>query len=335
MTVRILIITNRHDLHADIVAEKLRAAGRAAFRIDLDRFPRDYRITFDFAGGEWHGEIVCEQTGDTLRIDMIGAVWIRKKGDHAYRNSGLSAQEAVFADGEMRQILFGLLYTRDCYWMSHPLALRGAMWKNEQLSRAARMGFSVPPSIVTDAKARYRDFAASASAGTIFKGMASETATPDQLEPDETPIILAPTTLIEARHEPMLDALETLPAFFQHYQPKRHEIRATIIGDRLFAARIHSQDDPRTSVDWRDYSAEILYEPDELPAGITARCIDFVHSYGLTFGAIDLIVTPDGDHVFLENNPGGQFLFVEQLIPSFDMTGALADCLIAGADAHG
>jgi glutathione synthase/RimK-type ligase-like ATP-grasp enzyme len=105
----------------------------------------------------------------------------------------------------------------------------------------------------------------------------------------------------------------------------------TVVGDSLFAARIHSQDDPRTATDWRDMSAEILYEPADLPPEVERRCLDFVHSYGLTFGALDLIVTPEGEHVFLENNPVGQFLFVEQLVPELDLTGAVARCLVEGA----
>jgi hypothetical protein len=32
---------------------------------------------------------------------------------------------------------------------------------------------------------------------------------------------------------------------------------------------------------------------------------------GLEYGAIDLRLTPDGEYVFLEVNPAGQFLFVE------------------------
>ena len=33
---------------------------------------------------------------------------------------------------------------------------------------------------------------------------------------------------------------------------------------------------------------------------------------GLIYGAIDLRQTPAGDYVFLEVNPAGQWLFVEQ-----------------------
>lgn len=43
---------------------------------------------------------------------------------------------------------------------------------------------------------------------------------------------------------------------------------------------------------------------------------------GLVFGALDFIVTPEGDYVFLEVNEQGQFLWIEELnpnIPILDM----------------
>ncbi len=113
--------------------------------------------------------------------------------------------------------------------------------------------------------------------------------------------------------------------------PKQYELRVTVIGERVFAARIDSQLDARTMIDSRNMSAEIPYTATRLPRDVEQRCVDFVHSYGLEYGALDLIVTPEDDYVFLENNPVGQFLFIEQLIPEFRMLEAMADQLIAGA----
>jgi hypothetical protein len=36
-----------------------------------------------------------------------------------------------------------------------------------------------------------------------------------------------------------------------------------------------------------------------------------VERLGLCYGAIDLILTPDGRYVFLEINPNGQYLWIE------------------------
>lgn len=332
MTSRILIVTDRADLHADLVAERIVALGGAPFRLNLDEFPELYAVSAEFAAARCEGELSCLRTGDTLALSAVRAVWMRKRADFAYA-AQFSPQEKAFADAETEHILFSLLYTLDGYWMSHPAALRGAMWKGEQLARAGRMGFGVPRSLATNRRADVEALQGSARDGLIFKTLSSPTLAAEQVAAEERIAAGLPTTRLTSDHDEALDAVAALPCFFQHYVPKRHELRVTVIGDALFAARIHSQDDPRTATDCRDMAAEIRYEAATLPAEIARRCLDFVHSYGLTYGALDLIVTPAGEHVFLENNPVGQFLFVEQLVPELDMTGALAACLVRNAAA--
>ena len=327
MAKRVLIVTNSYDLHADLVSARLSAMGAAPFRLNLDAFPKDFDITLSFVDECWSGDLTHLPTRDALPIEEIGAVWMRKKADFSYKSADLPPQEKAFADGEMEHVLFSMLYTLDCYWMSHPLAVRAASWKGEQLQRAARMGFDVPASIITNRRADVDAFRRSAGGDIVFKTLSSPILAADEVAAEDRIASHLTTTLITAEDEDLLDAVAELPGFFQPNVPKAHELRVTIIGDRVFTAKIHSQADPRTAIDCRDMSAEILYEAEVLPADISRRCLEFVHSYGLTYGAIDLIVTPDGRYVFLENNPVGQFLFVEQLVPALDMTGHTARCL--------
>ncbi len=174
-----------------------------------------------------------------------------------------------------------------------------------------------------------------AQADIVFKPLSSPTLAAEEVGPEERVASALPTTRITADHAGLLDAVAELPCFFQRNIAKRHELRVTVIGDKVFAARIHSQDDPRTAIDCRDMSAEIRYEKAALPAKIERRCLDLVRSYGLTFGALDIIVTPNEDYVFLEMNPVGQFLFVQELVPELDMIGAVAACLLEGASRGG
>ena len=44
---------------------------------------------------------------------------------------------------------------------------------------------------------------------------------------------------------------------------------------------------------------------------VSRRCAAVVRELGLTFGAIDLIRTPEGEYVFLEVNPNGQWAWIE------------------------
>ena len=50
--------------------------------------------------------------------------------------------------------------------------------------------------------------------------------------------------------------------------------------------------------------------------------------FGLTFGALDFVITPSGGWVFLEINPTGQYGFIEHATGA-PLTAQLAD-LLAG-----
>ena len=55
--------------------------------------------------------------------------------------------------------------------------------------------------------------------------------------------------------------------------------------------------------------------PYQLPADIEAKLFAFMDEMELTMGTADFIVTEDGEHVFLEMNEQGQFLWVEEFNP--------------------
>jgi glutathione synthase/RimK-type ligase-like ATP-grasp enzyme len=82
----------------------------------------------------------------------------------------------------------------------------------------------------------------------------------------------------------------------------------------VFAVGIHSQYLEESRVDFR--RAEIYTLPHTvktLPAPVSSLCVELVCRLGLRFGAIDLILTPDGRYVFLEINPNGQWYWLEEI----------------------
>jgi len=118
---------------------------------------------------------------------------------------------------------------------------------------------------------------------------------------------------------------------FQEYIPKALELRISIVGHQVFAAAIYSQMTERTKHDWRRYDLEKTpHAVYILPAGVERACIDIVQHYGLAFAAIDMVVTPQGDFVFLELNPNGQWLWIERLTGQ-PISDAIADMLVRAA----
>lgn len=102
------------------------------------------------------------------------------------------------------------------------------------------------------------------------------------------------------------------PGIFQHRLEKSHEVRATVVGDEIHAVTIYSQSHPEARLDWRRAQQELHYERTTLPEHVADSLRLLTNRLGLVFGAHDLVVTPEGDHVFLEVNSGGQWLWLER-----------------------
>ena len=88
------------------------------------------------------------------------------------------------------------------------------------------------------------------------------------------------------------------------------DLRVTVVGSSLFAAAIHSQE-TWYAFDFRIDMKAARVEPFDLPDGVRHGLTRLMQSLGLHYGAIDMRQTPEGDVVFLEINPAGQWLFVE------------------------
>ena len=65
--------------------------------------------------------------------------------------------------------------------------------------------------------------------------------------------------------------------------------------------------------DWRRASpSSLCFRSYKLPRSVSDKCVRLVANLGLTFGAIDMVKTPDGDYMFLELNPNGQWGWLEK-----------------------
>jgi glutathione synthase/RimK-type ligase-like ATP-grasp enzyme len=324
----VVIVGDSGDIHVERVAKLLRERNIPVFRIDLDCFPRCYDLSLTLAGDGWAGEIHCKRTHSTLDARQVRSVWVRKPAQFAF-SAALSGQEEAFAREEANHCLLGWLNSLDCFFMSHPTALRGASWKLEQLVRAQRFGFEVPKTLLSNMPGAARAFIRAGGDGTIYKTLSSASLASEKV-PDADRTVNGLHTTAVAADDPDIESIAVLPAQIQHYVEKAYEIRATIVAQDVFAVGIDSQSNPRTRIDFRHFDADVAFSAIHLPAVLVERCRDFVASYGLSYGAIDLIATPEGRYVFLENNPVGQFVFIEELVPEVEISRAVAGALEKG-----
>ena len=138
------------------------------------------------------------------------------------------------------------------------------------------------------------------------------------------------TSPVVEAHLKLIGRVRVTPCLFQKNIPKLFEVRTTVVGHRTFSAAIYSQENEETRHDWRRGGPELRMEPYDLPMDVSKMITKLTSALDLVYGAIDMIVTPEGEHVFLEINPSGQFGFVEQST-GLPILSCLADALVAGS----
>lgn len=125
------------------------------------------------------------------------------------------------------------------------------------------------------------------------------------------------------------EALRYSPMVFQEQIPKLRELRVVFVAGNLFVGALDASRYSAVTMDWRRATAEeCLWEPDELPSEVARGLHSFMAEFGLFFGAIDLIRTPAGEHVFLEVNPTGEWGMLERDL-GYPISEAIADALLA------
>ena len=91
-----------------------------------------------------------------------------------------------------------------------------------------------------------------------------------------------------------------------HPAALRTRLRVVAIADLLTTVRINSGS-ANSYIDWRSDYAALTYELIEPPHSVACGIRRLVRSFDLVYAALDFIVAPDGEWVFLEINAGGQY----------------------------
>nr|WP_245556162.1 RimK domain-containing protein [Actinopolyspora mortivallis] len=233
--------------------------------------------------------------------------------------SELSDAERHHAFLEAKYGLGGVLSSLDVLWVNHPSRMADAAYKPVQLVRAQQCGLTVPDTLITNETEPVREFA---TEPTITKLLGSNTISEDGTRKVSWSRLLDQAELDDLR------GIETTTHLLQRWVPKAFETRVIAIGGQLFAAAIHAGS-TSTYVDWRsDYDA-LSYAPIETPEPVATGIRTLLDSFGLVYGALDFVVTPDGEWAFLEINPGGQYGWLEAAT-GHPLTSTLADLLSKG-----
>ena len=174
--------------------------------------------------------------------------------------------------------------------------------KPKQLDLAARIGFRIPSTIITNNPEAVRGLL-DTHKRVIYKALNGF------VFPDQSGILTTEINSQDIDRNP--DAIKRAPGIYQEFIEKNHELRVTIVAGKVFPALVRTPKCGDAAIDWRHANFEDIFETCELDPGISDKLVRFHNEAGLKFGTYDLIVDKAGQHVFLECNPAGQFLWLE------------------------
>lgn len=309
----ILVVSYPGDEHTEEVVARLARAGREVARIDLADFPSRAGLALGYGDGvEPSYRVELDGLGE-VDLAACRAGWWRRVQPFQADPAVTVAHERAFALSETAQAMNGMIDALGCAWVNPPRADEAAHRKPWQWAAAREEGLHLPRTLVTNRPERAREFVrALGPRRSVFKAfLASELAWRE-------------TRLVREADLERLDAVRLAPVIFQEFVPGV-DLRVTIVGERVFAAEIDATG-TAYPVDMRMVVGEARVRPAVLPGEVERALLRLMRRLGLVYGAVDLRRRPDGEHVFLEVNPAGQWLFVERLT-ALPISDALAETL--------
>lgn len=287
----ILIITHKEDYTSDFLIDKLNSRNIPYFRLNCEDCLKT-NISLRFGNPTSH-HIFTEK--------RFKSVWYRRTKLPSV--TGLRKEEELYVLSEIDAFLTNLFQLVDAKWLSKPIALQLAENKFLQLGLAQQIGFNIPKTIVTTNRDELADFIRS-NEKTIIKPIYS-----GRVEYTDETAKLIFSSIVPPSVVDRLEAFELTPAIFQEYIEKEYELRVTVVDGRFFSAKVNSQLDSETMVDWR--RKNLKFEPCSIPDELGLKCQAMLKRLNISFGAFDFIKARNGEYYFLEINPNGQWAWIE------------------------
>lgn len=286
------------------VVNELEKRGYQAILFKQDKCLEGEYLVFEVVNNNLIYSVVVD--GKMYNIDDFSAIW--------YMKPHLPIDLMKFEPAEYRQFIQKQFWSmrialwsifRHKKWLDDPWSIQIAEDKLFQLKCAMQVGLNIPETLATSDPKRVKNFYEKHNGNVVVKALGV------------SPIIdkVLYTNKLTDKDIAQIDSVKMSPSIFQVCVSKKHELRITVVGDKIFPVKIYSQGDEATSLDWRkkpklnDFNVKM--EQTTLPMKIEQYIRCYMKSINLRYGCIDMIVAKDDEYVFLEINPNGQWYFVQ------------------------
>lgn len=315
----ILLVTSKEDVTTDLVVDKLNSLVADYYRFNTEELCNSINVSF--VPQKQKLMLFDSKKDKEIDLSSVKSVYFRRP-KMPIVPIDLQISEQQFIGNEIATTLEGIYkFLDDKFWISKVYSIRQAENKFFQQLIAKKFGFSTPESIVTTNYNEALKFLLTHNEcimKPIRSGFVSDITTPKVIF----------TSLITKNDISKLERISECPTYFQEHIKKTADIRVTVVGSRIFSAKIYSQEFEDTRIDWRKgENANLRYEPIDLGPTLNEACINLTRFLGLQFGALDFILDSEGRYLFLEINPNGQWGWIQYRL-KYDISGTIANLLL-------
>tara|TARA_R110001583_G_scaffold42556_14_gene135425 strand:- start:4361 stop:5347 length:987 start_codon:yes stop_codon:yes gene_type:complete len=315
----VLVITNKEDLTVDFVIEAFKLRNINYYRFNTEDIGTIVNISF---GGNGY-TLFDSKKSKLININDFGSVYFRRP-KLPRPDAGLTFGEQQFYITEISTYLEGVYRSlASRFWLNSVFDIRFAENKPHQLSVAKSIGFLVPEFSISNDPKICENFIKKHDR-CIFKPLKSGLIE----EPEGIGKVLY-TTKVDSNFIDKITTNGAMPIYLQRQIIKQSDIRATVVGDKVFGAKILSQDSDVSTIDWRKSDAILPHERIDIPSEIKGMCLRLCERFNLNFAAIDFILDHSGHFWFLEINPNGQWAWIESLL-GYPISNEIAGLLLTG-----
>jgi hypothetical protein len=294
----ILIVSSASDAHVRAVLSYL-PHDVLPLICDFSQFSSTFGATFSLTpeSSEPHDTVLFSKDGQRYSLSKVSSVWWRRPQPFLPQ-SRFDIQVDDYLRGEFSAFWGGILSSLPPHvrWYNYFDANKLASRKLYQLAAARDCGFTIPRTLVTSSPEEAKCFVES-NPRVAFKSFSG------------TDTVWRPTRLFQKEMIEHIGKVSVSPVVFQEYVDGGRDFRITVIDEHIEAVAFDI-DNSRYRFDVR-MDTRTPRVRTSIPNDVANKLNAFMRKCGLRYGAFDLRERRDGEFVFFEVNPAGQFLYLD------------------------
>lgn len=291
MPAQIGLVSLELDLHVHAVAARLKERfDIKAHVFATDDFAEAGVLSFDLR----ERPFLTSYASERVCLSDLGVVWWRRV-NQPQKPTGFDQRTEQFISSEWKFSLQSLWMSEfSGIWVNDPTADIRATGKTVQLRAAMDVGLKVPRTTISNDPASVKAFYEAESGNIIVKKIAGVSGMSLATVPVQSDLLDS-------------EAIRVCPAIYQQRINVDLHLRVIVLGKSIIALSFRAG-----TLDWR---RDLSFKPriTKLDEQCSLRIQKLMEALGLRMAVIDMAIDMHDDLYFLEVNPQGQFLFLEQL----------------------